>query len=98
MPYLTKSENADMYVIFEHDSKRLVSDRKFAYLKVACRHADKYTKKYGVATDVMNYDGYMKSYGKMTKKVRNLMSGKEVEININTPRSCDPSSELYWSM
>jgi outer membrane protein assembly factor BamD (BamD/ComL family) len=32
------------------------------------------------------------------KTVRNLMTGKEVEIPHDTPRSCDPSSELYWSM
>lgn len=33
-----------------------------------------------------------------TKMVRNLMTGKMVEIAYNTPRSCDPSSELYWSL
>ena len=33
-----------------------------------------------------------------TKIVRNLMTGKEVEIDVNTPRSCDPSTELYWCM
>ncbi len=32
------------------------------------------------------------------KKVRNLMSGQEVEIDSNTPLCCDPSSETYWSM
>lgn len=32
------------------------------------------------------------------KKVRNLMSGVEIEIPHDTPRSCDPSSELYWTM
>ena len=32
------------------------------------------------------------------KTVRNLMSGALVEIAHDTPRSCDPSSELYWSM
>ena len=32
------------------------------------------------------------------KTVRNLMSGKDVQISHDTPRSCDPSSELYWSM
>jgi hypothetical protein len=32
------------------------------------------------------------------KTVRNLMSGKEIQIPVNTPRSCDPSTELYWSM
>lgn len=32
------------------------------------------------------------------KTVRNLMSGAAVEIPHDTPRCCDPSSELYWSM
>ena len=32
------------------------------------------------------------------KTVRNLMTGAEVEIPSDTPRSCDPSSELYWTM
>jgi len=32
------------------------------------------------------------------KTVTNLMTGKPVEIAHDTPRSCDPSSELYWSM
>ena len=29
---------------------------------------------------------------------RNLMTGQDFEQTVNTPRSCDPSSELYWSM
>lgn len=33
-----------------------------------------------------------------TKIVKNLMTGKDVEIASNTPLSCDPSSETYWSM
>ena len=33
-----------------------------------------------------------------TKTVRNLMTGAEVTIPYDTPRSCDPSSELYWTM
>ena len=32
------------------------------------------------------------------KTVTNLMSGVEISIPHDTPRSCDPSSELYWSM
>lgn len=32
------------------------------------------------------------------KTVRNLMSGKEIEIPEDTPLACDPSSETYWSM
>jgi hypothetical protein len=39
-------------------------------------------------------------YKRIEKKetVRNLMSGKPVVQSVNTPRCCDPSSELYWSM
>jgi hypothetical protein len=29
--------------------------------------------------------------------VTNLMSGKEVQIERDTPHCCDPSSETYWS-
>ena len=32
------------------------------------------------------------------KTVKNLMTGKDISIPHDTPRSCDPSSELYWSM
>lgn len=30
--------------------------------------------------------------------VQNLMTGKDVEIDSNTPHCCDPSTETYWSM
>jgi hypothetical protein len=30
--------------------------------------------------------------------VTNLMSGKQVRQSVNTPLSCDVSSETYWSM
>lgn len=45
----------------------------------------------------VDVDTYQNNVVKM-KKVTNLMSGKEIEIPSNTPRCCDPSSELYWSM
>jgi hypothetical protein len=32
------------------------------------------------------------------KTVKNLMSGKDIQIPHDTPRACDPSSELFWSM
>ena len=32
------------------------------------------------------------------KSVTSLMSGKEIQIPVNTPLACDPSSETYWSM
>jgi hypothetical protein len=33
-----------------------------------------------------------------TKVVKNMMSGKDVTLSVNTPAYCDPSSEAYWSM
>jgi len=30
--------------------------------------------------------------------VKNLMTGKEVVIDSNTPWCCNPASETYWSM
>jgi hypothetical protein len=41
---------------------------------------------------------YRMEYCPTMKTVISLMSGKPVEIAHDTPRSCDPSSELYWSM
>jgi hypothetical protein len=38
------------------------------------------------------------TYRAPMKKVLNLMSGVEIEIPADTPRCCDPSSELYWTM
>jgi len=45
-------------------------------------------------TDLANYKANIIT----TKKVINLMSGKEIEIPSNTPDCCDPSTETYWSM
>jgi len=28
----------------------------------------------------------------------NLMTGQEYQEDVNTPRSCSPSSELFWTM
>lgn len=42
--------------------------------------------------------GYRIEFVPTMKTVKNLMTGKDIEIAHDTPRSCDPSSELYWSM
>ena len=42
--------------------------------------------------------GWRMEYFPSMKTVRNLISGQDVEIAHDTPRSCDPSSELYWTM
>lgn len=42
--------------------------------------------------------GFRIEFFPTTKTVRNLMTGELVEIPHDTPRSCDPSSEQFWSM
>lgn len=42
--------------------------------------------------------GFSFEYFPTYKTVTNLMSGKEIQIETETPRCCDPSSEAYWSM
>lgn len=42
--------------------------------------------------------GYRFEYHPKMKTVVNLMTGKEIQIDYNTPRVCDPSSESYWTM
>lgn len=46
---------------------------------------------------ITDSDNFHTNVEKMVKK-RNLLSGTEFEQPANTPRACDPSSELYWSM
>jgi hypothetical protein len=43
-------------------------------------------------------DGWRFEVNPATRTVKNLMTGEMVEIAWDTPRSCDPSSELYWTM
>lgn len=46
--------------------------------------------------EVMSFAQYQSEYPQ-TKVVRNMMTGAEVTIGVNTPSYCDPSSEAYWS-
>jgi hypothetical protein len=67
--------------------------------RAALKHSSSpYAKKNGIEFVVIDYDAYMNLYGNLTKKVTSLSSGKEIEISINTPACCDPSTETYWSM
>lgn len=62
-------------------------------IKRACRISRFEVGSYAVCSQEF-YDKNVRT----TKKVKNLMTGTEIEIDINTPRCCDPSTELYWTM
>jgi hypothetical protein len=47
---------------------------------------------------VMSYEDYAAAVKGKGEWKKNLMSGKPVWVAHDTPISCDPSSETYWSM
>ena len=42
--------------------------------------------------------GFRFEYHPAKITVKNLMTGKDVQIDRDTPWSCNPASETYWSM
>jgi hypothetical protein len=42
--------------------------------------------------------GYRIEFFPTMKTVKNLMTGKEIEIDADTPNCCNPASETYWTM
>lgn len=87
-----------MYIVYHVASTMEASARsRFTYRKVAERRVAELNARFGegeyATTDINTYLTKVV----YTKKVRNLLSGKEVEIASNTPLCCDPSSETYWS-
>jgi hypothetical protein len=43
-------------------------------------------------------DLYRFEYLPKMKTVKNLMTGKDIQIDRDTPWCCNPASETYWSM
>ena len=42
--------------------------------------------------------GYRFEFFPTMKTVKNLMTGKDIQIASDTPWCCNPASESYWSM
>jgi hypothetical protein len=53
-----------------------------------------YRKEDFAVAEIGNFRANIEKY----ENVTNLMSGKQVRQSVNTPLSCDVSSETYWSM
>lgn len=58
-----------------------------------CMNRNAGSDEYAYTLDTIYHNEVIK-----TKRVKNLMTGQEIEIPSNTPRCCDPSSETYWTM
>lgn len=96
------------YVIYNKETTKIISGRSawarnhFATEAAAKAGLTRMIKKSNgkmVREDyaIIEYDTFYKLIEK-TEIVINLMSGKEVRQSVNTPRCCDVSSELYWTM
>lgn len=60
------------------------------------RNVNKGNTKYATY-EIAESGDFSRNIEKMVTR-RNIMSGKEYQESINTPRCCSPASELYWSM
>ena len=82
-------------VIFPDYRKSYATERaaKSALTKAATSNKIADKSKYGIANTVDFRDNIEKH---VTRK--NLMSGKEIDVAVNTPTYMDPSCESYWSM
>lgn len=83
--------NKPSFIVYETATLRPV--REYAYQKAAINYLARLGAGYSVTDKATFLDIPVP-----TKIVKSLMTGQDVEIPVNTPRSCDPSSELYWSM
>lgn len=80
-----------MFVIY-HTATRTI-EKTYVYEASAVKYLAKLGEGYSL-TDIDTF----RNIPVPTKKVRNLMSGEMIEIPVDTPRCCDPSTEAYWSM
>jgi hypothetical protein len=85
--------------IYRADRRRKTGERLFSTTVWPAQDRDSMNR---VVTELYPLykatEGWRMEFHPVTKTVKNLMSGQEVEIPYDTPRACDPSSELYWSM
>lgn len=92
------------YVIVDKDTKCKVRQsykhtEYFASEGMAKAGLRRYAKARNVpeeSLEVMDTDQYKKQVP--MKRVKVLNSDKWIEIPADTPASCDPSTETYWSM
>lgn len=91
------------YVVYEVRSGRIVNDRQRdsyrEYKNEAAARAclTRLTRKHGYWPHQLAVST-VDQVPKRSRRVRNLMSGQTVEIDVNTPHCCDPSTETFWSM
>jgi hypothetical protein len=92
------TQDYTMY-IYKADRRKKTGERLFSTTVWCNRDDNGMRREVAALFDLYNPDnGWRFEWFPTTKTVKNLMTGQDVVIAWDTPRSCDPSSELYWSM
>jgi len=79
--------------------KRIKSGERLVRTQV-CKDQDDLGMKTAIETLIQLYPAQSRfrfEYFPTMVTVKNLMTGKDVQIDRDTPWSCNPASESYWS-
>ena len=87
-----------MFVVFHtefpHQDKRYFKSASGAKRATTCANRNAGKTVYNWVEESC----FLLAYPVKTKTVKNLMTGKDVQIAEDTPWCCNPASETYWSM
>jgi hypothetical protein len=85
------------YTLYAYKAdKRAKSGKKLVSTQVL-NDMDEQTMKAVVQVGLTMNPNYTFEYFPTMVTVKNLMTGKDVQIDRDTPWSCNPASESYWS-
>jgi hypothetical protein len=84
------------YIVYQLGSTAKI--KQFDTVGGARRSATVLNRKVGAVEYAVAHFTYYDTFVVTKKTVKNLMTGKTVEIDSNTPWCCNPASETYWSM
>jgi hypothetical protein len=92
------------YVVYNKETTKTIRAKAYGKEYYATEAAAKafltrmvkmgYRKEDFAVAEISDFRANIEKY----ETVTNLMSGKPVRQSVNTPLSCDVSSETYWSM
>jgi len=86
------------YTLYAYKAdKRAKSGEKLVSTQVL-KNMDEQTMKAVVQVGLTMNPNYRFEYFPTMMKVKSLMTGKEVEIDRDTPWCCNPASETFWTM
>jgi hypothetical protein len=96
MVYMMKNNGKKemTYVVYHTESLQI--EKSYTYPKAAANLVAKLGAGYSM-TDVGTYRDLVAEKANEYITVKNLMTGEMVVIPANTPWSCRPDSETYWS-